>query len=69
MDLEQCKDYIEFQKSLWGKVLDYIHISTEALFSRAEFESLTHQDKLSKAIELGWRWDYHRGEYYMAVLK
>jgi|GEM_PF-5019423 len=70
MNLEQYKEYIDFQKSLWGKVYDYVYVSADTLFKKDEFEGLTHQEKLSKAIELGWGWDFHRGKYYkMVVLK
>lgn len=49
------------------RAIDSQYVSKDVLFKKSEFEGLSDEERLTKAIEHGWRWDITTGKYYRII--
>jgi hypothetical protein len=49
------------------QAVDTLYVTPNTLFKKTEFQGLTEDERLTKAIELGWRWDIPTGKYYRII--
>lgn len=47
--------------------IDIQYVNPKTLFKKTEFQDLTEAQCLTKAIELGWRWDVSKGKYFRII--
>ena len=66
MNIQQYKDFKNSDIEAF-QAIDTQYVSQKTLFKKTEFQGLTEDECLTKAIELGWRWDISTGKYYRIV--
>lgn len=66
MNITQYKELKNHEIEAFREI-DTQYVSKETLFKKSEFEGLTEDERLTKTIELGWRWDIITGKYYRII--